>query len=165
MSKPAPRVASVRWRALAALTVLLAPGPLAAQAGLTRDEVWPLLRPAVDMAGYRMRKRLRIYEPEDWLVKLMRSRQRGRVKDSGLTIHQLAKEAGVPLAFAKEAEQAGLLRADRDRGCRWPKYRVKLAGWLVKLARLRADGLTWPEISDWSKRRWQTGEIAFPGKH
>ncbi len=45
MSNPAPRVASVRWRALAALTVLLAPGPLAAQAGLTRDEVLRLPPP------------------------------------------------------------------------------------------------------------------------
>lgn len=135
------------------------------QIGLNRDDVWPQLRPAVDMAGYRMRKRLRIYEPSDWLVEYMRSRRRGRVEVSGLTINQLAKQAGVSLAFAKEAEAAGLLRADRDRGRRWPKYRPKLAGWLVKLATLRADGLTWAEISDWSKRRWQTGEIAFPGKH
>jgi hypothetical protein len=29
---------------------------------------------------------------------------------------------------------------------------------------MRADGLTWPEIAAWSKRRWQTGEIGFPGK-
>jgi hypothetical protein len=134
------------------------------QIGLNRAEVMPHLRPATDMAGYRMRKRLHIYEPEDWLVKLLRSRRRGRVEVSGLTINQLAKQAGVPLDFARESEAVGLLRPDRDRGRRWPKYRPKLASWLVKLAKLRADGLTWPEIAAWSKRRWQTGEICFPGK-
>jgi len=141
-------------------------GPaLWAQIGLKRDEVWPYLQPAADMAGYRERKRLRIYEPSDRLVELMRNRRRRRMEAPPLTINQLAKQAGVSLAFAREAEAAGLLRADRDRGRRWPKYRPSLARWLVKLAQMRADGLTWAEISDWSKRRWRTGEIAFPGKH
>jgi hypothetical protein len=116
------------------------------------------------MAGYRMRKRAGVYEPDDWLVEFLRKRRQRRQPAPPLTIHGLAKAAGVTLDFAREAEQAGLLRPDSDRGRRWPKYRPRLAGWLVKLAQMRADGLTWPEIAAWSKRRWQTGEIGFPGK-
>lgn len=134
------------------------------QIGLNRAEVMPHLRPATDMAGYRRRKRAGAYEPDEWLVSVLRQYKRRKQAEPPLTIHQLAKQAGVPLDFAREAEQAGLLRPDRDRGRRWPKYRPRLAGWLVKLAQLRADGLTWPEIAAWSKRRWKTGEIGFPGK-
>lgn len=132
--------------------------------GLNRDEVFPHLRPAANMAGYRLRKRLGVYEPDDWMVEFLRTRRHRRQPAPPLTINGLAKEAGVSLAFAREAEAAGFLRPDRERGRRWPKYRPRLAGWLVKLATLRADGLTWPEIADWSKRRWQTGEIGFPRK-
>ena len=140
-------------------------GPaLWAQIGLNRAEVMPHLRPATDMAGYRSRKRACAYEPDEWLVSVLRQYKRRKQAEPPLTIHQLAKQAGVTLDFAREAEQAGLLRPDRDRGRRWPKYRPSLARWLVKLAQMRADGLTWAEISDWSKRRWQTGEIGFPGK-
>ena len=132
--------------------------------GMNRDQVFPLLRPASNMAGYRMRKRLGVYEPDDWLVEFLRKRRHRRQPAPPLTINGLAKQAGVSLDFAREAEQAGLLRPDRDRGRRWPRYRPRLAGWLVKLAELRVDGMTWPEIAAWSKRRWQTGENGFPGK-
>ena len=127
------------------------------QIGLNRAEVMPHLRPATDMAGYRRRKRAGAYEPDEWLVSVLRQYKRRKQAAPPLTIHQLAKQAGVPLAFAKEAEAVGLLRPDTDRGRRWPKYRPSLARWLVKLAQMRADGLTWPEIAAWSKRRWQTG--------
>ena len=134
------------------------------QIGLNRAEVMPHLRPATDMAGYRRRKRAGVYEPDEWLVSVLRQYKRRKQAVPPLTIHQLAKQAGVPLDIAREAEAVGLLRADTDRGRRWPKYRPSLARWLVKLAQMRADGLTWPEIAAWSKRRWQTGEIGFPGK-
>lgn len=179
---PSQRPSGVRWRTWLRLSeefrelrhveteytcrmIYSGTGPaLYAQIGLSRDQVMPYLTPASDMAGYRMRKRAGVYEPDEWLVSVLRQHQRRKQAEPSLTIHQLAKQAGVPLDFAREAEQAGLLRPDRDRGRRWPKYRPKLVRWLVKLATLRADGLTWPEISDWSKRRWQTGELVFPGK-
>jgi hypothetical protein len=42
------------------------------QIGLNRGEVMPHLRPATDMAGYRRRKRAGVYEPDDWLVSVLR---------------------------------------------------------------------------------------------
>jgi hypothetical protein len=87
-----------------------------------------------------------------------------------LTLGDIAQRAGVPYAFALEAQQHGLVRADKGRGTRRRRYRVRLKNWLQKLYQLRDSGMTWEEIIAWSKRRFQPGHehervwpIAFAG--
>lgn len=74
-----------------------------------------------------------------------------------LTLGELAAAAGVPYAFAREASDEGLLRPDGGRGTRTKRYRRRLASWLIKLARLRAEGHSWADLRAWSRRRWQPG--------
>ncbi len=68
-----------------------------------------------------------------------------------MTREELAQQAGVSAAFVAEAEAAGLVRPQR-----WG-YRPRLVNWLAKLHRLRTAGMTWEEIRDWSKRRFEPG--------
>lgn len=81
-----------------------------------------------------------------------------RVKrhDHRLTLGGIASKAGVPFAFAREAQREGLIRPDGGRGKRQKRYRPGLVKWLAKLSRLRA-GMTWQEIRDWTRRRFQPG--------
>ena len=88
-------------------------------------------------------------EPEDDTADLNR-----------LTLGELAQYAKVPFAFAKEAQDEGLVRPDQGRTTRRKRYRERLKNWLRKLHKLREDGYTWDEIRDWSKRRWQPGHEA-----
>jgi hypothetical protein len=74
-----------------------------------------------------------------------------------LTLGELATAAGVPYAFAVEAQAEGLLRPDGGRGTRTKRYRRRLASWLVKLAGLRAEGHSWADLRAWARRRWQPG--------
>lgn len=74
-----------------------------------------------------------------------------------LTLGELATAAGVPYAFAREASAEGLLRPDGGRSTRTKRYRRRLASWLGKLARLRAEGHSWADLRAWSRRRWQPG--------
>lgn len=74
-----------------------------------------------------------------------------------VTLGELAKQARVPYAFAKEAAQTPLLRPDQGRTTRRKRYRRGLARWLNKLYQLRTAGMTWNEIEAWTKRRWQPG--------
>lgn len=74
-----------------------------------------------------------------------------------LTLGELAAAAGVPYAFAVEAQAEGLLRPDGGRGTRTKRYRRRLASWLVKLAGLRAEGHSWADLRAWARRRWQPG--------
>ncbi len=74
-----------------------------------------------------------------------------------LTLGELAAAAGVPFAFAREAIDEGLLRPDGGRGTRTKRYRRRLASWLGKLARLRAEGHSWADLRAWVRRRWQPG--------
>ena len=74
-----------------------------------------------------------------------------------LTLGELATAAGVPFAFAREAIDEGLLRPDGGRGTRTKRYRRRLASWLGKLARLRAEGHSWADLRAWVRRRWQPG--------
>lgn len=73
------------------------------------------------------------------------------------TITQTAKAAEIPLDFAQEAQQEGLLRPDAGRTARRKRYRPKVASWLRKLHRLRQAGYTWPELRAWSARRFTPG--------
>ena len=73
------------------------------------------------------------------------------------TLGEIASLAGVPYAFAQEAQQEGLIREDAGRTRRRKRYRERLKNWLSKLHQLRESGLSWDEIRDWSKRRWQPG--------
>lgn len=88
----------------------------------------------------------------DWCRWWERSRPGRR-----LTLGELATAAGVPYAFAKEAQAEGLIRPDGGRGTRVRRYRPKLATWLGKLHRYRADGMEWEAIRDWTRRRWLPG--------
>lgn len=74
-----------------------------------------------------------------------------------LTLGEVAARAGVSYAFAREAQRAGLIRPDAGRTTRRRRYRPKLAGWLGKLARLRAAGLSWADIRAWVDRRFRPG--------
>lgn len=74
-----------------------------------------------------------------------------------LTLGDIAQRAGVPYAFALEAQQHGLVRADQGRGTRRRRYRARLKHWLRKLHTLRSGGMTWDDITAWSKRRFQPG--------
>jgi hypothetical protein len=74
-----------------------------------------------------------------------------------LTLGELATQAGVPFAFAKEAVQEGLITPDKGRTHRAKRYRPRLATWLGKLSTLRSAGYTWDDILDWTKRRWDPG--------
>jgi hypothetical protein len=73
------------------------------------------------------------------------------------TLGEVAKAAGVPFAFALEAQREGLIRADSGRGTRWRGYRPKLVSWLKKLHVLRASGFGWEELKVWVRRRWKPG--------
>lgn len=74
-----------------------------------------------------------------------------------LTLGEIAQRAGVPYAFALEAQQFGLIRADQGRGKRRRRYRERLKNWLHKLHTLRSGGMSWEDITAWSKRRFQPG--------
>lgn len=74
-----------------------------------------------------------------------------------LTLGDIAQRAGVPYAFALEAQQHGMVRADQGRGTRRRRYRERLKNWLRKLHTLRSGGMTWEDITAWSKRRFQPG--------
>lgn len=89
-----------------------------------------------------------------WAAEEERKRRRA---ENRLTLGELARLAGVGYAFARECEREGLLRADQGRTTRRRRYRRKSAGWLGKLAGLRADGWEWAELRDWTARRWQPG--------
>ncbi len=73
------------------------------------------------------------------------------------TLGELATRAGVPYAFAQEAQREGLLRPDAGRTKRAKRYRGKLAAWLGKLHELRAAGLAWGDLRDWAGRRFTPG--------
>ena len=73
------------------------------------------------------------------------------------TLGEIASLAGVPYAFAQEAQREGLIREDAGRTKRRKRYRERLKSWLGKLHKLRAAGMTWEEIRAWSQRRWQPG--------
>lgn len=73
------------------------------------------------------------------------------------TLGELAARAGVPFAFAQEAQREGLLRPDAGRTKRAKRYRGKLAAWLGKLHALRAGGLAWGDLRDWAGRRFTPG--------
>lgn len=77
-------------------------------------------------------------------------------KTERLTLGQLASTAGVPYRFAQEAEREGLVSPDRQKG-RVKRYRPRLKSWLAKLHTLRAAGMEWAEIRDWTRRRFQSG--------
>ena len=92
------------------------------------------------------------------------------------TLGELASRAGVPFAFAQEAQREGLLRPDAGRTKRAKRYRGKLAAWLGKLYALRAAGLAWGDLRAWAARRFTPGheherqypagyEVATPCKH
>jgi hypothetical protein len=78
-------------------------------------------------------------------------------KPERFTLGELATRAGVPFAFAQEAQREGLLRPDAGRTKRAKRYRGKLATWLTKLHTLRAAGLTWDDLRAWTARRFQPG--------
>lgn len=78
-------------------------------------------------------------------------------EENRLTLGKLAAAAGVPYAFAQEAIDEGLLRADGGRETRKKRYRKRLASWLAKLYRLRNEGMGWAEIRAWTKRRFLPG--------
>lgn len=73
------------------------------------------------------------------------------------TLGEIATLAGVPYAFAQEAQREGLIREDAGRTKRRKRYRERIKNWLGKLHQLRETGMPWEEIRDWSKRRWQPG--------
>ena len=70
------------------------------------------------------------------------------------TLHQTAKAAEIPLDFAREAQQEGLLRPDAGRTTRRKRYRPKVASWLAKLHTLRTAGYTWEDLRAWTARRF-----------
>ena len=123
-----------------------------AQLSMERAEVLPHLKPAEEMRRYRARRAAGKYHPEPWLLAFYRRRPRRAAPAAPLTLGKLATAAGVSHDCAREARRAGLLRPDNGR-----RYRPKLAGWLAKLGRLRAEGMTWPEIRAWTRRRWLPG--------
>lgn len=94
-------------------------------------------------------------EAASWLAK--EGRRRVRPRPALLTLSDLAERAGVDVSFARGAVRAKLLRADSGRGTRSAHYRPRLASWLAKLAKLRAEGHSWADIRAWTKRRWQPG--------
>ena len=73
------------------------------------------------------------------------------------TLGELARKAGVPYDFAREAQAKGLIRPDGGRNTRRKRYRYKLASWLGKLHQLRAGGYSWEELQDWTNRRFRPG--------
>jgi hypothetical protein len=83
------------------------------------------------------------------------------------TLGQTAKTAEIPLEFAREAQQEGLVRPDAGRTTRRKRYRPKVASWLSKLYILRQAGCTWEELRAWTahrflpehehERRWPAG--------
>ena len=79
------------------------------------------------------------YEPED--------------RPDRLTLGQLANQAGVSYAFAREAVSEDLIRPDAGRQRRKKRYRRRLASWLSKLYQLKKDGLSWEDIRAWARRR------------
>lgn len=85
-----------------------------------------------------------------------------------LTLGELAQRAGVPYAFAKEAQAEGMINADKGRNSRRKRYRERLKNWLRKLHTLRESGMSWEEIQAWTKRRFQPGhehERVWPAGH
>jgi len=81
------------------------------------------------------------------------------------TLGELATRAGVPYAFAQEAQREGLLRPDGGRGTRVRRYRPRLATWLGKLYTLRQAEWSWDDIRAWCERRFQPGhehEVRWP---
>jgi hypothetical protein len=81
----------------------------------------------------------------------------GNNEHNRLTLGDIAQRAGVPYAFALEAQQVGLVRADQGRGKRRRRYRERLKNWLHKLHTLRDSSMSWEDITVWSKRRFQPG--------
>lgn len=122
------------------------------QLNMERADVLPHLRPATEMQRYRARRAAGAYRPEPWRLAVYRQRHRRDVPAEPMTLGKLAVAAGVSVDFAKEARRARLLRPDTGR-----RYRPKLAGWLAKLGRLRAEGWSWSEIRAWTRRRWLPG--------
>lgn len=92
-----------------------------------------------------------------WLVDLHADEQPRHRRPTRRTLGQTAKAAEIPLAFAQEAQQEGLLRPDGGRTARRKRYRPKVASWLVKLRTLREAGYTWAELRAWSERRFTPG--------
>ncbi len=85
-----------------------------------------------------------------------------------LTLGELADLAEVPYQFARETAAEGLIipKKGRDRHIRC--YRRKLASWLAKLHDLRAAGMAWAEIRNWSQQRYKPGyehERRWPSKY
>ena len=81
------------------------------------------------------------------------------------TLGTIASRAGVPFAFALEAQRRGLVTADKGRGTRRRRYRAKLYAWLEKLHVLNRAGYSWEALEAWSGRRWREGhedERRFP---
>jgi hypothetical protein len=88
--------------------------------------------------------------------------------DNRRTLGETAKAAGVPYAFAKEAEREGLIRPDAGRGKQRKRFRPKLASWLGKLYTLREAGVSWDELRAWTRRRFQPGhesEMRWPDEY
>ena len=81
----------------------------------------------------------------------------GHGRPERFTLGELATRAGVPFAFAQEAQREGLLRPDAGRTKRAKRYRGKLAAWLGKLHELRAVGLAWGDLRAWTARRFTPG--------
>lgn len=73
------------------------------------------------------------------------------------TLGELARKAGVPYDFAREAQANGLIRPDGGRNTRRKRYRYKLASWLKKLHLLRNSGYSWEELQEWASRRFRPG--------
>ena len=118
--------------------------------------------PDLDLSELRRWKDSSFYDGEGWawatLGELYRYERRSRVeRPEKLTLGELAKAAGVPYAFAKEAQAQVLIRPDRGRETRVKRYRSRLANWLGKLHGLRDEGYDWDELRAWSARRFQPG--------
>ncbi|MFW5943567.1 MAG: hypothetical protein ACOCXI_17300 [Chloroflexota bacterium] len=108
------------------------------------------------------------FSPEEYRRIALRALQEDEETDEKpkrATLGQLARQAGVPYDFAKEAQAHDLIRPDGGRGKRRKRYRRKLAGWLEKLHLLRNSGYSWEELQAWTRRRFRPGhehEVRWP---
>jgi hypothetical protein len=100
----------------------------------------------------------------EWLERQRAQREQERAAKYG-TLGEIARAAGVPYEFAREAQAYDLLRPDGGRGKRRKRYRKRLANWLEKLYLLNQSGYSWEALQDWTRRRFRPGhehEARYP---
>jgi hypothetical protein len=115
------------------------------------DWLWQDYQDCPDRPGYTRRENYRK------ALEAMRLEGEAEERPPRATLGEIARAAGVPYEFAKEAQANGLIRPDGERGTRRKRYRLKLASWLKKLHALNDAGYSWEALRIWTRWRFQPG--------